>query len=302
MNRKGIKLILNNKLNDWLKHIDDESVAKAIREDAIITGGAIANLLLGEEINDFDVYFKTRSTTLKVAEYYTERFKSASAFKDGKEVDVYVDNSESDRVTVVVKSAGIAAEGNTENYAYFESEPQGAASQYVNELMHAKDSAEEDEEKPKYRPVFLSRNAITLSNKIQLVLRFYGSADEIHQNYDFVHCTNYWEAGKNQLTLRPDAIEALLDRRLHYVGSKYPLCSIIRTRKFINRGFKINAGQYLKMAMQLNDMDLNDLEVLREQLTGVDTAYFIEMIELLKQKDKKRVDSAYLMEVINRMF
>src|SRR3546814_13834921 len=79
----------------------------------------------------------------------------------------------------------------------------------------------------------MSTNAITLSDKIQIVLRFYGEADAIHENYDFVHCTNYWTSKDANLTLRQPALESLLCKELRYVGSNYPVCSVIRLSKFI---------------------------------------------------------------------
>src|SRR3546814_5103821 len=84
---------------------------------------------------------------------------------------------------------------------------------------------------PTYRPVFMSTNAITLSDKIQIVLRFYGEADAIHENYDFVHCTNYWTSKDANLTPRQPALESLLCKEIRYVGSKYSVCSVIRLRK-----------------------------------------------------------------------
>jgi hypothetical protein len=39
------------------------------------------------------------------------------------------------------------------------------------------------------------------------------------------------------------------------------------------------------MAMQISELDLTDLAVLEDQLTGVDTAYFLQLIEKLKEKD-----------------
>ena len=135
-----------------------------------------------------------------------------------------------------------------------------------------------------------------------MIVRFYGEPDSIHENYDFVHCTNYWTSWDRKLTLRPAAIEALLARELRYVGSKYPLCSLIRTRKFIQRGWAITAGQILKMAMQLNELDLTNVGVLEEQLTGVDTAYFEQIIKALRERDKEKVDTTYLVQLIDRLF
>ena len=152
-----------------------------------------------------------------------------------------------------------------------------------------------------YRPVFLSTNAITLAGRIQIIIRFYGTPEQIHENYDYVHCTNWWTK-KAGVVLNQPALESLITRELRYVGSKYPICSIIRMRKFIKRGWTVNAGQILKMCMQVSDLDLEDLATLKDQLTGVDVAYFMEVIESLRAKDSVRVDSAYLLEIIDRMF
>ena len=90
------------------------------------------------------------------------------------------------------------------------------------------------------------------------------------------------------------------------MGSKYPLCSIIRTRKFIKRGWNINAGQYLKMVLQLNELDLKDLNVFKDQLTGVDSAYFNQAINMIIEKQEEdssfKIDNTYLFEIINRIF
>lgn len=153
----------------------------------------------------------------------------------------------------------------------------------------------------KYRPVFLSTNAITLSNKVQIITRFFGKPEEIHANYDFVHCTNYWTFSEG-VVLNMPALESLMARELRYVGSLYPVCSIIRLRKFIRRGWTVNAGQMLKIMLQISTLDLTNPEVLRDQLTGVDAAYFAEVMAKAKEKDPERINQAYLIEIIDRMF
>jgi hypothetical protein len=93
-----------------------------------------------------------------------------------------------------------------------------------------------------------------------------------------------------------------MTKELRYVGSKYPVCSIIRLRKFIQRQWTVNAGQILKMIMQVNELDLQDFNVLRDQLTGVDCAYFCELLGKVKEKDPDKINTAYLVEIIDRMF
>src|SRR3546814_12125480 len=70
MKAKTIKAILAKKFNSFASSIEDEVVRKLVEKNTIITGGCIASMLLGEKINDFDLYFTDHATTKAVAEYY----------------------------------------------------------------------------------------------------------------------------------------------------------------------------------------------------------------------------------------
>lgn len=316
MNRKAINATIARKMRKWWESIDDEVLRKAVKRDTIVTGGAIASMLLGEKVNDFDVYLRTPGTAHALAMYYVARFNANRTAGDRESVPISVERKDEgtseERVRIVVKSAGITSEDTNEgeDYAYFEQREPEEAQGYVAEVMSDVEAivdvlddppAADIEEKPPFRPTFLSTNAITLANKVQVIIRFTGDPNEIHANYDFVHCTNYWTPDE-KLVLRADAMESLLSRHLRYVGSRYPVCSMIRTRKFIKRGWHINAGQYVKMAMQVSALDLTSIAVLEDQLTGVDVAYFHQVIEFLKEKDPEKVEYAYLIEIIDRMF
>ena len=232
MKSKTIKAVLRKKVDEWLATIEDENLRELVSKNIIVTGGSIASMLLKEPVNDFDIYFRTHDVTLEVAKYYIRRFEPKS--KKGIPCQIFVQDVDG-RVKVVIKSAGIASEeGAAEPYQYFEAQPEGEAEKYIADVMddpgdiqdtyeqtEAKALETEDDGKPKYRPVFMSTNAITLSHKVQIVLRFYGEPDSIHENYDFVHCTNYWTSWDSNLVLRPDALECLLSKELRYVGSKY---------------------------------------------------------------------------------
>jgi hypothetical protein len=299
MKTKTIKAVLRRKHQEWVASIEDPAVSKLIQENSIITGGCIASMLLREKVNDFDVYFRNIETAKAVSEYYVGKFMTET--KDEHCITVEVDN-ENNRVRLIVTSHGVAS--LDEDVGEFIDGDIGATDfleegdQVPGELI--------DEEKPPYRAVFISENAITLSDKIQIVTRFIGEPETIHTYYDFVHCTCYWQSWDGKLVLPPEALECLLTKELRYRGSKYPLCSIIRTRKFVARGWTINAGQYLKMAMQLNALDLCDLAVLRDQLTGVDVSYFMQIIDMMEQRQiesgSATIDHMYLTTIIDRLF
>lgn len=290
MKAKTIKAILAKKFNSFAASIEDEAVRKLVQRNTIITGGCIASMLLGEKINDFDLYFTNKETTLAVGQYYVEKFTAATGWP------MMIEEGD-DRIRIVTAS-GHRGETAGDVAVLDDS---GVIEEAYEELNEKALETESDGEAT-YRPVFMSTNAITLSDKVQLVLRFFGDADTIHENYDFVHCTNYWTSGDGKLVLRQPSLESLLCKELRYVGSKYPVCSVIRLRKFIRRGWVINAGQMLKMMMQISELNLTDPKVLEDQLTGVDSAYFLEVMTKLRENDPEKVNAAYLVEIIDRMF
>ena len=300
MKASNIARVIKEKIADWAKTVDNAGVREIIETKTIVTGGAIASMLLGEKINGYDCYFRSRGATAAVASYYVDKFNDLATTTDGPAgVILPTVNILDDRIQVMIKPAGAVGIGGG-RYRYFEGEPEDDASAYIQELYSvAREKARKSDEQP-YIPVYLTGNAISLSGKVQVITRFFGEPEQIHSNYDFVHCTNHWTAWDG-LHLRQDALEALLAKELRYIGSRYPLCSVMRIRKFLKRGFYITAGQILKMLWQVSELDLRDFSVLEDQLTGVDTAYFSELLEKLREANPEKVDKAYLMTLTDKI-
>lgn len=305
--RSGIIRELKSKMDDWLDTITDEQVRELAAKNTIVTGGAIASMLLGEQIHDFDVYFRDKETATAVAKYYVNEFMVRRATGTNANVVDYglevrqeritnIKGETEDRVVIYMKSAGVAGEDQAP-YQYFEQRPVGEVEEFAASLVQ--ECADTGD---KYRPVFLSQNAITLSHKLQIVIRFYGEPTQIHDNYDFIHAMCYYDHGNGELTLPADAMEALLSRTLVYRGSLYPIASIFRMKKFLERGWRITAGQQLKIMWQISEIDMKDYAILREQLTGVDQAYMYQLVEALKDVDPEKINSAYVVTIIDRIF
>lgn len=154
--------------------------------------------------------------------------------------------------------------------------------------------------KETYSVLAITENAITLTGQIQIILRFVGPAEEIHRNYDFVHTTN-WYTEKTGLVLNEAALESTLSKQLKYVGSQYPLCSLFRIKKFLSRGWTINAGEMLKIAYDISKLDFQNIDVLKDQLVGVDSMYFKALIAQI-EKEGKPIDRTYLFSLVNQVF
>lgn len=320
MNKKHMNAQLCKVFDNFVKSVESDEIKKILNEGTIITGGALVSLLQGENPHDYDLYFRDFKTCYKVAEYFVNKFNEAShhgkvaklKIQNGNEnfeniekwisfdnALLQVNDKKEPRIKIFIQSEGVAGEFEDDENPFEDEEMQ-------TNITPESNINEESEEKQKYIPKFITSNAISLSERIQLVIRFYGEPTEIHENYDFVHCTNYWTSWDRKVFLKQEALEAIINKELLYVGSKYPLCSIIRTRKFINRGWTINAGQYLKMAMQLNELDLKNIQVLEDQLVGVDSGYFQMLINALQKKKEENlnfeVNNTYVAAIVDKIF
>lgn len=291
MLEKTIKSVLSKKIKKWVESIEDEKLRKEVKDGVIITGGAIVSLVQNEEPNDFDVYFKTKALTEKIARYYCSLWNKNCKNQDIAEVE---DDEETDRIKIFISSKGTAIDEN-----YYEKEDNIISSKEETIIIEKKFREE-------YKPVFLTSNAISLSNKIQLILRFWGKPDEIHETYDFLHCKGYWTSWDNKLEISKEVYEAIINKSLFYTGSLYPVCSLFRMRKFIKRGWTINAGQILKISFQISELNLKNIEVLEDQLVGVDSLYFTMLIQALKNHKEKNKDwnisREYITTIIDKVF
>lgn len=345
MRKTRIEKVISSKIKKWIDSIKDESLKKEIKNNIIVTGGCIVSLLNNEVPNDYDIYFRTKDIAKKVAQYYCNVFNENHKGKknkigftahawvlDGEDVEKYkmVSNTPPDRIKVMINSAGVAADKEVDEEKEFidkytcdssidpeiiDKAMDNSLEDYLNVVQDADEIPSETMEetteiREPFRPVFLSTNAITLSDKIQLVFRFYGEPDKIHDTFDYIHCMCYWTSWENKLYYTTEALDSIINKELKYVGSKYPICSVLRMRKFISRGWTINAGQILKMAFQISELRLDDIAVLEDQLVGVDSLYFMSAIESLKAMQAEKIkngetftyDSTYLSSIIDKVF
>jgi len=280
MQRKTIQATIYKKVKSWVGSLPEDLQKMRPEDRIIISGGAIASMFLGEEVNDYDIYFTDMEIAYAIADYYARLPSMNREVYVGKHTGHYDDediplfeprSSYADRVHLFIPDGGIFKPAGESLWSF--------------------------------RPTVFTDNAITLKDDVQLILRFVGDPEYIHSNFDFVHCTNYWRRG--ELITNAKALESLLSRRLYYIGSKYPFASIVRTRKFLKRGWNISAGEYLKMAFQVSELDMRDPQVLAEQLTGVDLAYFLGFIQRMTTDVNLVEDSFgydYLSTIIDEVF
>ena len=320
MRFRTIKRTIRNKLESWLASVGDEQLRAFLRANVIVSGGCIASMAIGEGVNDYDLYFRSKAAAREAALYYSKMF-TAPATSTGRDLVPEVrlsrvknlNGDEEERILFFIKSAG-AVGVEQKDYKFFESRPTWEQENFIESITgseEATSSVPEDlitgvKAAPtgEYSPLFFSNNAVTLSNDIQLVVRFFGEPAQLHNNYDFAHCMGYYDLANDTLSLSELTMQCLLERTLVYKGSLYPLCTLMRLRKFLARGWRIDAGEMLKIAENVSRVDFKDPAMLQEQLMGVDAVYMMQFISAMRSavKNKTRITPTYLAELIDKIY
>lgn len=301
MQFKTIKKVVSDKMEDWLASITDENLRKDVKANLLVSGGSICSLILGENVNDYDVYLQDRSVLMRLVEYYVKGIKDVEVWDGNKKEEIIANYRKNfseadfnDHYSMVSCSMRNLQENQVKIFV-----PDGGM-----KVNNALESAKDGETPKKYLVSYLSPNAISLTDDLQIVIRFHGTPVEIHKSFDFIHATNYFTF-KDGIVTSIRALQSILSKQLYYQGSLYPLTSVIRAKKFIKRNWNITAGEYLKMIFQCSLLDFTNLDVLEEQLIGIDVAYFSTLIEALRKAQENNADfklsAEYLNEIIDRI-
>ncbi len=124
--------------------------------------------------------------------------------------------------------------------------------------------------------------------RVQLIKRLYGEPCQVIDKFDFTICMAAYLPAINKIIIGEQFLYHLASKGLHYNIGKYPLASLWRARKYIERGFKFPATELIKLALTINNLKLKDYKDLKEQLEGIDTLFLRKLTDaLLKKGDEE---------------
>lgn len=254
MNRNKTKKNIEKEIKSWTETIFDTELRENVRRDLVVSGGCIASMLLDQPVEDYDVYFRNVHTAARLAEFYL----NVAGFAPGKSLVKF----SKDRLDSTERGGSVSITGT----------PFTALNKDIADLGD-------------YVPIYFSKNAITLTSGIQVIIKFCGSIDTIHKTFDFEHTKNYYADG--ELVLSQESLEALLAKELRYVGTGYPVHALLRTRKFEKRGWKIANSEIFKILYDISKLDLTKPEVFGEQVGGMYGNLLAESLTALKPASRE---------------
>lgn len=149
-----------------------------------------------------------------------------------------------------------------------------------------------------------TKNAITLKNNpnIQLCLYFHKTLEDLVKSFDFAHIQVGAKIENNEITeiyFTDDYVISKTVGRTFYTKSKYPLSSLCRINKYIERGHFPNRTYIIDIINILSDivergfdnyddfkdqLDAVDLGLVPDEIDAISKANVIRLYNLLNKK------------------
>jgi hypothetical protein len=138
--------------------------------------------------------------------------------------------------------------------------------------------------------LFKSDNAITYKIEghiIQLIIKVIGKIYDIMDQFDYTICLAGYDISSDTFEFPQEFLLHNSQKKLVFTNNtKYPICSMFRLNKYINRGYKITGIEMIKIALAINNLNLENYIDLKEQLEGIDTFMLQDLTkEFLDKQD-----------------
>ena len=135
--------------------------------------------------------------------------------------------------------------------------------------------------------MFVTKNATTFKRSegrrkytFQLIKSFSGEAEDIFRNFDFTITNVAFDFERNSFVFGERFFQDVAARRLVYAGdSKYPICAMYRTKKYMARGFECSGATIMHIALCIVQLKIESYADLKKQLLGIDTIYLQGLLE-----------------------
>jgi len=150
---------------------------------------------------------------------------------------------------------------------------------------------EDEDKEDDFRKVSFTESAITykfLHSYPKVVLQviilpeLMTIAENIIKQFDFTICMGAYDINKDEFILHDKFLEHLSRKELYYnIACKYPICSMYRVKKYLNKGYCISGIEMVKLALSINNLKMDNYKDLKKQLIGIDTMFLKDLTDVM---------------------
>ncbi|GMX64613.1 hypothetical protein Elgi_38820 [Paenibacillus elgii] len=109
------------------------------------------------------------------------------------------------------------------------------------------------------------------SKLIQVIhFNFFKSAQEIFDSFDFTVCMGAFDFETEQFILHDEFLKHNSQRIIKFnKNTTFPIVSLLRVHKYNNKSYTISKPEFLRIAMKCMDLDIKNVEHLKDHLGGM---------------------------------
>jgi hypothetical protein len=269
---RNVSLVCRKKLEEIQSYSRDR-----LFTDSFFAGGVITSHCKDEKVKDYDLFFTSVEALKGALNYYLGFHGWYSSF------DLV---SEQDKLNPKLARVSI--------------QPRQNSTRKTDEFIKVFNSDfKKSGSGDRVTPVYLSHNALSLSNGVQLIFRFVGEPEEVFSTFDYEHCKTYWRPSPlgiadGKVTFSGKSLESLAKNELIYTGqSRFVLSAISRLNKFIKRGWGVAPSSLLSIASSAAKVDWQNKDKLREELLGIygiDPEVLTQILDYSSKEEKVDLD------------
>jgi len=307
MKNKSISKYLSEEFYNFLAQVVPKDQREYVLKNSFITGGSLYNLKMYRSghkleidsiIKDYDIYFSNKQTLVNLirseVKFYHELVDDNADSWNEFDID------DLKKLRISYQSSNGKEYDETD---YFADDTNTIFLRII--IPESLYDLLRKDRKDKYSKYKILKDTFTYVtghsmsfDKYQVITRFTGSPDVIHSFFDFDHAKGVYMPFTGEVMFPASIIEAMYEKELKYTGSKYPVASIFRMIKFLNRGFTISKIELLKILFQIMQMDFTNKDTLYDQLEGFYGDDIVPDIQILEDHG---IDSSLFEEIIKTL-
>lgn len=127
--------------------------------------------------------------------------------------------------------------------------------------------------------------------------KFFESAQEIFDTFDFTVCMGAYDLSKEEFVFDNRFFQHNAQRMLQFNhNTAYPIVSALRLQKYEDKGYTISKSEFLKIMLTINNLKVTSYKQIKEQLGGMYGVSYDKLYEDIK--DDEQFD---MLKVIERL-
>lgn len=157
--------------------------------------------------------------------------------------------------------------------------------------------------------VITTANALTyrFSNVVIQLIRFSDAFKEdinsIFDLFDYTVCMGAYDLDSKEFKLHDSFLQHIAQKRLVFnPNTKFPISSLIRSKKYMNRGYSLSSLDSIKLGLAINNLKIETYRDLKDQLEGIDTLILKELTDKLMDNPETTYDLTESLELLEKEF